>query len=79
MSIEGSNPFHNHGTDSHGRLVPTQDDFVDQHLLALRLDEREEFEDYRVLWDYTGESILPLLERLEQQDPVPDYQVRVEL
>ncbi|MHA2142806.1 MAG: hypothetical protein ACXADD_15070 [Candidatus Thorarchaeota archaeon] len=78
MSIEGSNPIHNHSADSHGRLVPTQDNFVDQHLLALRLDEREEFEEYCVLWDDTGESILPLLERLEKQDPVPDYQVRVE-
>ena len=79
MSIEGSDPLRNHMTDFSGRLLPTQENFVDQHLLALRLDEREEFEEYRVLWDDTGESILPILEGLEKQDPVPDYQVRVEL
>jgi hypothetical protein len=32
--------------------------------------------EYRIPWDDTGESILPLLERLE---PVPDYQLYVEL
>lgn len=79
MSIEGSDSLRNQVTDSSGRLLPTQEDFVDQHLLTLRQEEREGIEEYRVLWDDTGESILPILERLERKDSVPDYQVRVEL
>lgn len=79
MSIEGNDPLRNHVTDSYGRLLPMQEDFVGQHLLSLRLEEREEIEEYRILWDDTGESILPLLERLEKQDSVPDYRIRVEL
>jgi hypothetical protein len=75
MSLEAKN----YATDPYERLSLMQNSFVQQHLLALRLEDREEIQAYRILWDDTGEFILPLLEQLGKRNPISDSQFRVGL
>ncbi|MFW9887482.1 MAG: hypothetical protein ACFFER_04830 [Candidatus Thorarchaeota archaeon] len=79
MSIEGDDTHHISLYDLSGKLLPIQDSFASDHLLALRFQEQEKGKGYRIPWDDTGESILPLLEWSEREFMVRVYQVRVEL
>ncbi|MFW9887981.1 MAG: hypothetical protein ACFFER_07355 [Candidatus Thorarchaeota archaeon] len=79
MSIEGDDTLHSPLHDISGRLLPIQESFAAEYILALRLQEQEKERGYCTPWDDTGESIIPLLERSEREVALPDCQVRVEL